>query len=77
MFIKTQIVLMYILPAQTSTVTCFMTDLSSRRGGRPTTNKTADVLTRTKIWSWVPEGLNAKTDRVTVSRKMTLTLICP
>jgi len=26
------------------------------------TNKTATVLTTTKIWSCVPEGLNAKTD---------------
>jgi len=37
-----------------------MTDLSSRQGGHLTTNKTAAVLTTDKIWSWVPEGLNAK-----------------
>jgi len=29
---------------------------------RPTSNKTATVLTTAKIWSWVPEWFNAKTD---------------
>jgi hypothetical protein len=60
------------------TVTCYKSDLSSRQGGRPTTNKTATVLTTAKIWSWVPEGLNAKTvwltDWLTVSCKVALIL---
>jgi len=43
------------------TVTYYMTDPSSRQGERPTTKITAPVLTTTKIWSWVPEGVNAKT----------------
>jgi hypothetical protein len=51
----------YILPTQTKTVACYMTDPSSRQGESPTTNKTATALTTAKIWSWVPEGLNAKT----------------
>jgi len=33
--------------------------------GSPTTNKTATVWNVTKIWSRVPEGLNAKTDGLT------------
>jgi hypothetical protein len=41
----------YILATQTRTLTCYMTDPSSRRGGCPTTNKTASVLTTAKIWS--------------------------
>jgi len=49
---------MYILLTQTETVTCYMTDPSSRQGGRPTTNRTATVFTTAIIWSWVPEGLN-------------------
>jgi hypothetical protein len=28
-------------------------------------NKIASVLSTAKIWSWVPEGLNAKTDWLT------------
>jgi len=47
---------------QKRTVTCYMTDPSSRQGGRPTTNKTATVLTTAKSGSRFPEGLNAKTD---------------
>jgi len=34
----------------------------SRQGGLPMTNKTATVFTITKIWSWVPEGLDTKTE---------------
>jgi len=29
------------------------------------TDKTANVLTTAEIWSWVPEGLNAKTNWLT------------
>jgi len=69
----------HIYCQQTRTVTCYKTDLSSRQGGRPTTNKTAAVLTTSKIWSWVPEGLNAKTDRkidgLTVGCEVTLSNI--
>jgi len=36
---------------------------------------TATGLTTAKIWSWVPAGPNAKTDRLTVSRKVTHTQI--
>jgi hypothetical protein len=39
---------MYILPTQTRTVTCYIIDPA--------------VLTTTKIWSWVPEGLSGKSD---------------
>jgi len=35
---------------QTSYVTCYMIDPSSRQGERPTTNKTANVLTTAIIW---------------------------
>jgi len=42
----------------------YMTDLTSREAERLTTNKTATVLTTTKILSWV-EGLNSRTDRLT------------
>jgi len=59
---------------QTSAVTCYVIEPSPRQGELPTTNKTATVLITTKIWSWVPEGLNAKTDGLTVSCKVTLTL---
>jgi len=31
--------------------------------GKMPHDNTANVLTTAKIWSWVPEGLNAKTDR--------------
>jgi hypothetical protein len=55
-------------------VTCYKTDPSFHQGGRPTTNKTATVLTTSKISSWVREGLNVKTDWLTVSCKVTLTL---
>jgi len=74
---------MYILPKQTRTVTCYMTDLSSCHGGCPATNKITTVLTTAKTWSWVSEGLSAKTgwlsdwltDQLTVnSCKVTLTL---
>jgi len=37
-------------------------------------NKTTSVLTTTKIWSLVPEGLNTKTDWLIVSRKVNLIL---
>jgi hypothetical protein len=47
---------------QTRTLTFYKTDPSSRQGGRPMTNKTATLLTITKIWSCVSEGLDAKTD---------------
>jgi len=41
---------MHISPTQTRTVT-YMKDPSSRKGGLPTTNKTATVLTTASIWS--------------------------
>jgi hypothetical protein len=44
-------VYMYILPKQTRTVTCYMTDLSSCHGGCPATNKITTVLTTAKTWS--------------------------
>jgi len=61
---------MYISPTQTRTVTCYVTDLSSRQGGRPTTDKTATVSTTARIWSWVPEGIKARTGWLTVSCKV-------
>jgi hypothetical protein len=67
---------MRMLLTQTKTVAYYMTDPSFRQGEHPTTYKTTTVFTTTKIWSWVPEGLNAKTDwltdRPTVSCKVTL-----
>jgi hypothetical protein len=65
---------MYLLLTHTRSVIYNMTDPSSRQGERPRTNKTANLLATTKIWSWVPEGLNAKTGWLTVSCKVTLTL---
>jgi len=56
---------MYIFPTQARTVTYYMRDPSSRQGDRPATSKTAVVLTATQMWSWVLEGLNAKTDWLT------------
>jgi len=44
------------------TVTCHKTDPPSQQRGRPMTNKMAAVLTTTKIWSRVSEGVDAKTD---------------
>jgi len=41
---------MYILPTQTQTVTCYKIDPSSHQEGYPTTNKTATVLTASKVW---------------------------
>jgi hypothetical protein len=41
----------HTLLTQTRTVTCYMTDPSSRQGGRPMTNKTAAALTISKILS--------------------------
>jgi len=64
---------MYILLTQTRTVTCYMTVPSSRQGERPTINKTATVLTTIKIWSWVPEGRNTKTDWLTISCRADVT----
>jgi hypothetical protein len=56
-------------------VICCKTDPSSRQGGRPTTNKTATVLTRTSIWSESQRGsMQRRTDWPTVSCKVTLTL---
>jgi hypothetical protein len=42
-----------------------MTDPSSWQGGRSTTNKTAAVLTTSKIWSWVgsPRGAQRQDGR--------------
>jgi hypothetical protein len=51
MIVKTQNVHVYILLTQTRTVTYYMTDPFCRYGERPTTNKTATVLTTAKIWS--------------------------
>jgi hypothetical protein len=59
---------------QTRPVTCYMTDTSSRQGGRPTTNKTAIVLTTTGIWLWVPDGIEAGTDWLIVNCKVILPL---
>jgi hypothetical protein len=33
--------------------------------GKPPHDNTATVLTTSKIWSWIPEGLTAKTDGLT------------
>jgi hypothetical protein len=41
-------------------VTCYKTDQTSGQGGLPTTDKTTTVLTKEKIWSWVPEGARSK-----------------
>jgi hypothetical protein len=35
---------------------------STRPGRKPHDNNTANILTTPKIWSWVPERFNAKTD---------------
>jgi hypothetical protein len=59
---------------QTRPVTCYNTDLSSWQGRCSMTNKTTTVLTAIKIWSWVLDGLNTKTDWLTDSCKVTLTL---
>jgi len=45
---------MYILPSQTRTVTLYVTDPSTRQGGRPTTYKTKTFCYEAKIWPWVP-----------------------
>jgi len=42
--------------------------------GRSPHDKTASVLTTAKIWTWVPEGLNAKTDWLTVTLPLQTTL---
>jgi hypothetical protein len=55
----------YTSPTETRTVTSHKTYPSSRQGGCLTTNKIAALLTTNKIWSWIPEGLNAKTDGLT------------
>jgi hypothetical protein len=55
---------------------------SFRQGRRPVKNNTETALTTAKIWLWVPERINAKTDwqtdwltdRPTLSCKVTLTL---
>jgi len=68
--------------ANRKTVSCYKTDPSSPQGRRPTANKTAAVLTTTKIWSWDLEGLNTKTDGwtdwlgVSCNVTLTLTLLC-
>jgi len=59
MFIK-----VYCL-TQTRSMTYYMTYQSSRQTERSTTSKKAIVLTTTKIWSWVQQGLSAKTDWLT------------
>jgi hypothetical protein len=60
----------YVYTFNTKTLTCNTTDPSSRQGRRPTTHththtQTADALNTAKIWSWVPEVLNVKTDWLT------------
>jgi hypothetical protein len=50
-FIKTQNVHMYVLLTQTRTVTFYKIEPSSRQGERPTSNKTATLLTTTTICS--------------------------
>jgi len=35
--------------------------------GRTLHDKTATVLTKTEIWLWVPQGLNAKSDCLSVA----------
>jgi hypothetical protein len=39
--------------------------------GKTPHDSTTIVLATAKIWSWVPDGLNAKLDWLTVSRKVT------
>jgi hypothetical protein len=55
---------MYVSLTQTGTVTCYLTDPSSGQEGRPMT-KPQVSLTTAKIWSWFPEGINARTDGLT------------
>jgi len=55
---------MYVLLTQPVTE-YYATDPSSRQGRCPTSNKTATVLTTAKIWLWVLQGLNVKTDGLT------------
>jgi len=51
-------------------VTCYKTDPVFPSGKTPHNNKTANVLTTAKIWSLVPEGLDAKTDWLTEMNNM-------
>jgi hypothetical protein len=59
---STQNVRMHILLDSDKTVTYYMKDESSRQGGCPMTDKTAIVLTTTKMLSRVPEWPDPKTD---------------
>jgi len=65
---------MYIL-TQTWAVTYNMIDPLSWQEERPMTNKTANILTTTKIWSWVPEGLSINMAWPNTSCKVTLAAI--
>jgi len=53
----------------------YMTDPSTCQGRCPTA-PSCNCLTTAKIWSWVPEGLNAKKDWLIVSCKVTQLSSC-
>jgi hypothetical protein len=58
-------------------VSCYKIDPSSGQGGRPTTDKTTNALTKAKIW-WVLEGFRSQdglTDWLVVSCEVSLTVI--
>jgi hypothetical protein len=71
MFIKVKIYIRIYWLAEVRTVNYYMTVSSSRHKARPHDKQNANVLTTTKIWSRVPEGLNAKTDWLSSSCKVT------
>jgi len=45
----------------------YLTDPSTRQGRRPMT-PSRNCLSTAEIWSWIPEGLNAKTDWLSVAK---------
>jgi hypothetical protein len=57
-------------------VTLFVTDLSTRQGGRTSTYKTKTLSYKERIWPWVQNRCSkpSRTDWVTVSNNKTLTL---
>jgi hypothetical protein len=58
----------YILITNTDKEYDLLQDRPFLRPGKMPHDKTATVLTTAKIWSWVPEGLNAKTDGLIVAK---------
>jgi len=55
----------YIMSLDTHKDCYLLQKISAFLTGRTPYDKTAIVLTTTKIWSWVPEGLNAKMEGLT------------